>query len=144
MTDLFDKAMDEYGLKEVLGFPDNPRIIQFFDDLGFNGKQLKDETAWCSAFVNWCAKECGYEYTKSLAARSWLKIGKATKTPKRGDVVVFWRESRQSWKGHVGLFVKERDGMIYVLGGNQGNQVNIKAYPASRLLEYRTLKKVKK
>ena len=129
-------ALSQYGVKEVKGEKDHPQIIKYFEALGFNGKKLKDETAWCAAFANWCLKESGMEYQNTLNARSFLNIGKKTKTPTQGDIVVLWRQNPNSWKGHVGFFVKETKRYVYVLGGNQGNAVCIKAYPKERLLSY--------
>ncbi len=139
MNAAFNKALGLYGLKEIVGKLDNPKIIGFFNELGFDGKKMKDETAWCSAFVNWCCKTVGLPYSGKLNARSWLKVGTSTTNPQIGDIVVLWRESRSSWKGHVGFFVRETSRHIYILGGNQGNAVNIKAYNKNRLLEYRKL-----
>ena len=136
---LIEKALYEYGVKERAGSKDNQRILQYFNDLGYQGSQLHDETAWCSAFVNWVAKQSGYEYSGSLVARSWLQIGTSIVKPKPGDIVVFWRESPSSWKGHVAFFIKETKGYVYVLGGNQNNRVCIKAYPKNRVLDYRRL-----
>ncbi len=138
---IINKALSEYGVKEIVGSKDNQRIIRYFTDLGFNGKKLKDETAWCSAFVNWVAKTCGYEYSGKLTARSWLSVGESIVNPKVGNIVVLWRESPKSWKGHVGFFIKQTKGYVYVLGGNQRNMVCIKAYPKNRVLDYKKLRK---
>lgn len=138
---IINKALSEYGVKEIVGAKDNQRIIKYFTDIGFNGQKLKDETAWCSAFVNWVAKTCGYEYSGKLTARSWLAVGQSVKQPKVGHVVVLWREDPNSWKGHVGFFIKETKKLVYVLGGNQRNMVCIKAYPKSRVLDYKKLRK---
>ena len=132
-------AFNEYGIKEIKGAKDNPEILKYFQEIGYNGSQLKDETAWCSAFVNWVMKQANLSYTGKLNARSWLKIGQETKAPKLGDIVVFWREKRTSWKGHVAFYVTENNDYIYVLGGNQNNQVKITAYPKERLLSYRKI-----
>lgn len=137
MRGYLNLAFRHFGVKEITGEKDNPIIVKYFDDLGFNGSQLKDETAWCSAFANWICKEYGAKYSGKLNARSWLKVGTKIENPEVGDVVVFWRQSRESWKGHVGFFINESNDYIYVLGGNQSNQVSIKPYPKSRLLEYR-------
>ena len=72
-------------------------------------------------------------------ARSWLKVGQRVSKPKLGDVVIFWRDNPNSWKGHVAFFVRETKNWVYVLGGNQNNQVKISAYPKHRLLQYRSL-----
>ncbi len=136
---IINTALSQYGVKECPGRNDNPQIIKYFDEIGFDGSRLKDETSWCSAFANWVAKTCGKPFSAKLTARSWLKIGVQVKEPKIGDIVVFWREDPASWKGHVAFFISETPEHIYVLGGNQSNQVKISAYPKQRLLEYRRL-----
>ncbi len=133
-------ALSQYGIKEIRGESDNPEVLKYFDAIGFDGKALKDETAWCSAFVNWVCKTCDLPYTRRLNARSWLEIGLPTTNPKQGDIVVLWRENKRGWKGHVGFYIRETKTHIYLLGGNQGNQVQIAPYPKTRLLEYITFK----
>jgi len=132
-------AFNEFGIKEIPGKEDNPEVLKYFNDLGFDGSKLKDETAWCSAFVNWVCKQNGAKYSGKLNARSWLNVGKITKTPEVGDIVVFWRGSPESWKGHVGFYINQDENYIYVLGGNQNNQVNIKGYNKNRLLSFRKI-----
>ena len=134
-------ALSQVGIKEIIGLGDNPEILKYFDELGFDGSALKDETAWCSAFVNWVCKKSGLDYSEKLNARSWLDVGCDVDKDdeKVGDVVVFWRVSKSDWRGHVGFFISNRNGVIYTLGGNQGNQVCIRAYNENRLLQYRRL-----
>lgn len=132
-------ALAEYGVSELKGVEDNPDILKYFSAIGFEGGGIKDETAWCSAFVNWVHKQAGVAYSGELNARSWLGIGDEVSIPDIGDVVVFWRESPSSWKGHVGLYINEDEKNIYVLGGNQYNSVCIRPYPKHRLLGYRSI-----
>ncbi len=132
-------ALSQIGIKEVPGRRDNPEVLKYFNETGFDGAKLKDETAWCSAFMNWIAFKSGLEMTGKLTARSWLKVGWEVKQPQIGDIVVFWRGSKQGWKGHVGLFIREEKGYIYCLGGNQNNEVSIKPYLKTQLLQYRRL-----
>jgi uncharacterized protein (TIGR02594 family) len=136
-----EEAFKLYGQKEITGGSDNPEIIKLFDELGFNGKDLKDETSWCAAFVNAMLKRANLPYQRKLNARSFLMLGEKTETPSFGDIVVFWRESKTSWKGHVGFYINEDESYINVLGGNQSNMVKISPYQKSRLLEYRRIKK---
>jgi hypothetical protein len=75
----------------------------------------------------------------SLAARSWLKVGEATDDPEPGDVVVLWRGSKEGWQGHVGLFCSKQNGVIYILGGNQRDGVNVTGYLEIQLLGYRRI-----
>lgn len=138
---LIQKALTQYGVKEIIGSKDNPQIVAYFDEIGFDGEKMKDETAWCSAFANWVAKTTNHCHSGKLNARSWLSVGNSTDTPLLGDVVVLWRESPSSWKGHVGFYIKETPRYVYVLGGNQNNSVCIKAYPKSRVLDYKKLYK---
>ena len=130
-------ALTQYGIKEWPGPKHNPEILKYFEVLGVS---YADETGWCSAFINWCALETSRERTGQLVARSWLKVGEETDSPCQGDVVVFWRERRASWKGHVGLYIREDDKSIWVLGGNQNDMVCIKPYDKKRLLGYRQLR----
>ena len=131
-------ALSQIGIKEIVGRKHNPEVLKYFKEIGQSWVK-DDETAWCSAFANWVCKKVGLPYSKKLNARSWLKVGRQVYTPQLGDVVVFWRENPQSWKGHVAFFVRETPNWIYVLGGNQNNQVKISAYPKNRLLQYRRL-----
>ena len=92
MSDILLKAMSQYGIKEIPGKENNPEIIKYFDII--QGDQVwTDETAWCSAFINWCAITSGKKASMKLNARSWLKIGQAIQNPKLGDIVVYWRSS---------------------------------------------------
>lgn len=138
--ELFERALQEYGVKEIPGKQHAERIIQYLKWAGFDSFLKTDEDAWCSTFVNaLCAVLC-LERSHKANARSWLKVGEEVMEPQLGDVVVFWRNEPNGWEGHVALFACERDGQIYVLGGNQGNQVCIAPYPKSRLLGYRRLR----
>lgn len=130
--------MREAGTKEIEGPLSEERILKYAEDTGFV-TYSNDDTAWCSLFVNWVAHKSNHERSKSLAARSWLKVGQFVDAPEPGDIVIFWRERVSSWKGHVGIFVGySRDSSrIYCLGGNQ---VSISAYPSERLLGFRRLK----
>lgn len=136
---MYERAMDFYGLEEVPGEENNPMILRMFEDIGHGWNQA-DETAWCSAFINWLAWSLRLEYTGKLTARSWLEIGESVQEPQRGHVVIYWRDDPQSWKGHVGLFVRKQGSTIWTLGGNQDNKVCVKGYSDNRLLAYRELR----
>jgi uncharacterized protein (TIGR02594 family) len=99
-------------------------------------------TPWCAAFVNAVLKNEGFDHNNSLAARSFLSYGVATKDPAPGDIVVLTR-GKSEWAGHVGFYVQtiEIDGAKYVelLGGNQDNQIAVGYYPINRVLGYRKI-----
>ncbi|TDN88831.1 uncharacterized protein (TIGR02594 family) [Salegentibacter sp. 24] len=140
MKNLLAIATGEIGVKEISGAKTNEKILAYAKDCGFKD-YTSDETAWCSLFINWVADKAGKKRSNSLAARSWLLEGVTTNHPEPGDIVVFWRESIDSWKGHVGVFMgfSKNASRIYCLGGNQGNQVSVTAYPVSQLLGFRRL-----
>ncbi|WP_430409245.1 TIGR02594 family protein [Kordia sp.] len=140
MKTLLEIAHSQYGVTEEKGKLHNPTIVNYFKEIGHQWVS-NDETAWCSAFMNWIALKAGKKKSGKLNARSWLTVGRKVTKPIQGDVVVLWRDQKRSWKGHVGLFINysEDKKHIYVLGGNQNNQVNIKRYPAYRLLGFRRL-----
>lgn len=97
------------------------------------------ETAWCAAFVNGVLGATGQSGTGRLNARSFLNWGRPTDTPREGDVVVLTRGDPNSWTGHVGFYAgRGKDGKIKILGGNQGNSVSVKEFPADKVLGYRT------
>lgn len=138
------ELMKWYGLKEISGAIDNPIIVGWFKEFGYDDID-DDETAWCSLTINKMAKDCGLQYTGKLDARSWMKIGIGVSDPKIGHLVVFWRGQKTGWQGHVGLFAgfnKDKT-HIFTLGGNQGNMIGIRAYPIQAfdfgLLGYREL-----
>jgi len=67
-------------------------------------------------------------------AANWSKFGTDCK-PQLGAVLVFWRGSPSSWKGHVGFYVGEDRTHFHVLGGNQSNAVTITKIAKNRLRE---------
>lgn len=121
------------GLAEIHGPRHNSQILKWWklNKLPFTD----DETPWCQGFVGGVFEELGIRSTRAGTARSNLKWGVGLKKPAVGAVVVF---SRGPTQGHVGFVVgKDRNGNIMVLGGNQGDAVNIKPFSTSRVLGYR-------
>lgn len=128
-------ARAEIGVKETPGVESTPRIDEYL--AATRGHASGDETPWCSAFTNWVVQHSGDQGTGSKAARSWLSWGLES-LPVPGCIVVLWRGSVDSWRGHVGFLdhVDER-GNVVLLGGNQGNRVSLRTYPRSRVLGFR-------
>lgn len=129
-------ARGELGVKEIPGPEHNDRVLEYLATTRLGRwAQGRDETPWCSAFVNWCMARAGQEGTDSAAARSWLGWGVELEEPKVGCVVVLKRGAPPS--GHVALFERQEGTTLHLLGGNQANSVCVKPYPVSRLLSYR-------
>ena len=141
-------ARAEQGVKETPGLGNTPRVVEYLkatSNLG-SAARSRDETPWCSAFVNWCLAQVGIPGTRSALARSWLDWGQPIEKPRPGCIVVF---SRAKVFGHVGFYLGETENEILVLGGNQQDaatgiyQVGEKYYPRSALLGYRVPKTMK-
>lgn len=141
MKNILEVASMELGVHEIRGNTHEKRILEYARESGFQWVK-DDETPWCSIFMNWVAKESGFERSNSAAARSWLNVGTPISNPEPGDIVIFWRESIHSHLGHVGVFLGySKDGSrVYVLGGNQGDSVSISAYGKDQILGFRRLR----
>ncbi|MCF6333657.1 MAG: TIGR02594 family protein [Draconibacterium sp.] len=145
MEQLLKIAFNELGTEEIVGDVDNPEVLKYAKETKIKGI-TNDEIPWCSTFVNWVAWKSGLQFSGKANARSWLSVGNKVTEPEPGDVVIFWRESPQSWKGHVAFFLgismdKKR---VYCLGGNQGNRVSVSAYRYNTVLSFQRLAPVKK
>ncbi|MBB5351072.1 uncharacterized protein (TIGR02594 family) [Haloferula luteola] len=140
--DPYGMARTYLGCREIPGSRDNPLIVAWHRRIATWISD--DETAWCSAFANAMCQDCEYERSGKLNARSWLEVGQSVELAqaKPGDVVVLWRGSRSGWEGHVAFFEHynaNRD-LIYMLGGNQNNEVNVTGYATNRLLSIRRIR----
>jgi len=145
MKDILHCAIGEIGVHEIPGSNHNSKILEYAQTTGFEWVKT-DEVPWCSLFMNWVAFSTGYQRSKSALARSWLNVGRPINKPEPGDIVIYWREKKTSFKGHVGIFMGfSMDGSrIYTLGGNQFDSVSISAYSADQLLGFRRLEKAEK
>ena len=142
----FDMAQRFVGIKEVPGSQSNPAVLAM---LKLDGDWPEgDDVPWCSAFANYVAWLLRLPRSKSLMARSWLRIGRAVDEDAEVgfDVVILKRGGgRQPGPdvldapGHVGFFAGVENGKVLVLGGNQRDEVNITPYPKSRVLGIRRL-----
>jgi uncharacterized protein (TIGR02594 family) len=134
-------ARGELGQRDYPGPRYNPRVVEYLKTTGLQGND--DETSWCSAFVNWCMLQTHRRGTNNAAAKSWLTFGQALSTPRPGCIVVLWRESPSSWKGHVGFFEGFDVGnRVRLLAGNQGggvswDEVCVTTFPHERILGFR-------
>lgn len=140
MQAAYDAAREYIGLEEYPGARHNSTIVEFAAATG-NGWVKDDETPWCASFVGAVLAQIGIQGTGRLNARSYMNWGNAVdlNDAMMGDVVVFWRGSRDGWQGHVGFYAGQQGDNVLVLGGNQGNAVSIAPYAKNRLLGVRRL-----
>lgn len=133
----FDIARSYIGLSEGRGPADNPVILEMYASVGHDWVE-HDSVAWCAAFVGHCLEQAGIRSTRKLNARSYLGWGVPIEIvdAKQGDIAVIPR-GRSSWQGHVFFIDRIEGAWVWGLGGNQGDAVNIKRYPVSKLLGVR-------
>lgn len=138
----YDLAKTYLGTRELPGKQHNKTILGWLRRLLPSADA--DEISWCSAFVDAMAAETGFEQSRKLTARSWLAVGEPIPAAlaKPGDVIVFWREHPDSWKGHVAFFQEWQGSRVRVLGGNQSDAVTSAHYPRSQVLGIRRLRRL--
>jgi len=135
------------GIREVVGVASNPQILAMLrlDDQWPVG----DEVGWCSAFVNYICWLLRLPRSKSLSARSWLSLGEAVDLPNAEvgfDVVILKRGKGSDpgpevlkAPGHVGFYAGLGEGTVLVLGGNQGDRVNVSSFARESILGIRRI-----
>lgn len=120
------------GLAEIPGPRTASFIARWLAKLGAAWRD--DETPWCGTFVAGVMADSGFQPPTAWArARSWADWGPRIAGPAHGCIVVFERGRG----GHVGFVVGEdARGRLAVLGGNQGNGVNVSPFDRSRVIAY--------
>ena len=135
-------AASQIGVKEVSGPKSNP-VVEEYLDWGYSKKNvstsLTDDVPWCAGFICWCLEKVGMGSTDSLMARSFERWGLSSiDDPLPGDIITFWRNSKSSGSGHVGIFLgRVGSRRAFVLGGNQSDSVCISTYSLNRLTDIR-------
>lgn len=127
------EAVKHLGLKEIPGPRHNNVILGWLSTLKAWWKE--DETPWCGVFVAHCVTTNSMRVPKYwMRAKAWAdEWGMSIKTPVPGCVVVFERAGG----GHVGFVIGQtRLRELVVLGGNQGNMVNLGKFDTSRVVGY--------
>jgi uncharacterized protein (TIGR02594 family) len=127
------EARKHIGLKEVKGAGTNLTIKYWLSNL--RAWWSSDEVPWCGVFAAHCIKSAGYPLPKHwYRAKDWLNWGVDVGWPCYGCVVIFERKGG----GHVGFVVgKDKTGRLMVLGGNQGDAVNVMPFDTARAVGYR-------
>lgn len=126
-------ASQEYGVREVPGAGNNPRIEDYHAQTWLGGS-TPDSVPWCSSFLCFVAAATGVGSTGSPRARSWLGWG-FDSAYRVGAVAVLRRGLPPA--GHVGLLAHWTSSAVWLLGGNQGDAVSIRAFPRRDVLGVR-------
>ena len=135
-----EEALKLYGTHELLGSESNQTILSWATEVehAIGVQHLSyttDSIPWCGLFMALVAVRASWsdQVPKTpLWARSWLTFGVEAEKPSLGDILVFGREGG----GHVSQYVGEDQFYFHILGGNQGDAVNIIRIPKTRLLPH--------
>ena len=133
----FEEAKHLVGTKEVLGPKSNLTILDWAKSLEI--PYPGDDIAWCGLFVSHCIGATLPQEVlpgNPLGARQWERFGDST-TPRTGAIMVFWRDTPASGKGHVGFYVGEDETAYQILGGNQSDSVCLTWLDKKRLVAAR-------
>lgn len=145
----FQLAERFVGVKEIPGSESNPQILSMLK-LDADWPE-GDSVGWCSGFINYIMWQLRLPRSKSLLARSWLNIGRpiTLREAQVGfDIVILSRGSlpqqgpeNTTAPGHVGFYAGNQNHLngdvVYLLGGNQNDEVNLRSYPVKRILGIR-------
>ena len=131
-------ALQEYakGIKEIPGPLDNPEIVKYFKAFKQTSWIDDDETPWCAIAQAWCLKEADVSDplpSNPASALAFLEFGEAIDRPVFGALGIKRRYRRgKVIGGHIAQAVgaDPRRGIVYMLGGNQGNMWSVRAYDA--------------
>lgn len=133
------QAIALYGTVEFAGSRDNPIIMAWAAETGYDKVYTHDSIAWCGLGMAVCAKRAGWDYHpggNALSALNWAEWGTPVKSNQAmlGDVGVWKRKGG----GHVGQIVAyDDDGFYHVLGFNQGDAVSFKRKPIAGIVAVR-------
>ena len=131
---VIEQGLQEYGTWEYAGAENNDKILGWADEVGGweSSYYTKDSIPWCGLFVAVICKRAKKDVVKNyLRALSWSSFGESIDPSEAGlgDVLTFLRNGG----GHVGFYIGEDHTHYHVLGGNQGDHVNIRRIAKSRL-----------
>lgn len=136
-------ALDELGVREVKGPEHNPRVLEYHatTTLGDWGRS-RDETPWCSSFVNWSHEEAGVEGTGNALARSWSHrfdvVWGVPCEPFPGAVIVLRHRASSSARTgsrggyHVGYYLSRTKRAVQVLSGNTSDRVGVDKFSLAK------------
>lgn len=136
---MIEHALHFFGIKEIPGSKSNPLIMNMAKELQVQNIYTNDDISWCALFQSYICKIANkpmpYKAYQVLRAASFTNWGNKVEKgdEKLGDILVFKRPGGH----HVGMYIAESDKTFFVLGGNQGNSVNIAEIAKGRLIACR-------
>ena len=129
------EALKLLGTVERPGAADSPVIMGWRDELRTAGIPIvgysADSVPWCGLFMAVVMHRARRPVVdQPLWALNWSSWGEPGGQPELGDLLTF----KRTGGGHVALYIAEDSmGYYHVLGGNQGDKVNIMRIAKTRM-----------
>lgn len=105
-------ARSQIGVHEEGGNNEGSRIFEYT-----KGRRIP----WCASFVSYTLRRAGFHTPYLYSARSYFSTFKSVRTPRSGDIICFYRGSRNGPYGHVGIVEKVEGNRIITIQGNVGH-----------------------
>ena len=149
MKEVIEFQKKYIGISEIKGKESNPFILKLIKWI-IPTADDDSTTAWCAIWAAWVlykhnvltAKHILKYRSKLASSRFLASILEETKEPGIGDVVLLWRQSINSDKGHIGFMSKDINfdkTYIFILAGNQGDSVSEMKFTKTRIVSFHTL-----
>ena len=119
----------------------NPRILQYYREIGQSGIKNDQKTPWCGTFVAWVMTQNGHSFANvpalkinPLGAKNWAGFGRSISEPTYGCIAI----KKRTGGGHVTFIVGQsyKGDTLYGLGGNQGDKVQVTPFPKSVFTDF--------
>ena len=126
----FTWALHEIGTREIP--PNKGPAVRRYIALAHAGRE---GDPWCAIFANAALESVGVSGTRSASSQSFRHDAHFIKLagPALGAIAVFWRGAdKNSGIGHVGFYRGALADHVWVLGGNEGDMVQIEAYARAK------------
>lgn len=130
------EALKDYGLHEVAGPGNNPRIMQWAAQANATSYYKADSVPHCGLGMTAWVLQAGYTPPRDpLAAKNWALFGYEVpiEDAMLGDILVMERPGGN----HVTMYVGQKGSIYYGLGANQNDEVNIAGFEISRITHVR-------
>jgi uncharacterized protein (TIGR02594 family) len=133
------RALNDLGQREVAGAASNPLILQYRKTGKTHLGGDDGKVPWCAIFVNAMLEAVGLSGSGNAMARGFLNSSQFERldAPMLGCIAVKSSASRGAAAGHVGFYIGEDGLFVYLLGGNQNDEVNISAFRKSEFIGWR-------
>jgi uncharacterized protein (TIGR02594 family) len=130
------EAVNWLNTKETPGSGDNQQILDWAREEGGDiaRSYTHDSIPWCALFANMILYKVGLKGTGTLWALDFATWG----VPLGGATVGAFAPMKRDGGGHIAVVVgRDQRGNLMCIGGNQGDEVSIRPFPADRPVGFR-------